>query len=84
MTTTRNILSTSIAMGILTAPLYSPHALAHTAAPPAASTLDAINVNGMAEDVSKIASTVTIVSAQQIQLSGGNLGKVLDGLLGVR
>lgn len=83
MTITRNSLSASIALGMLVTGLYLPQAQAE-AAPPSAATLDAIQVTGMAEDASKIASPVNVVSAQQIQLAGGNLGEVLDGLLGVR
>lgn len=82
MSRSRSALSTAIAVGLLASGMAS---AAHAeAAPPSASTLDTIHVTGMAEDASKVASPVSVISAERIQQGGGNLGEVLDGLPGVR
>ena len=83
MTTSRTTLAASISSVLLATGLCIPHASAESE-PPSASTLDAIQVTGMSEDASKIASPISVVSAQDLEVSGGNLGEVLDGLLGVR
>jgi len=84
MTTFRTPLSSSIALVLLSAgALVAASAHAETALPNP-STLDTIQVTGMAEDASKVASPVSVISAEKIQQAGGNLGEVLDGLPGVR
>ncbi|WP_282295626.1 TonB-dependent receptor [Stenotrophomonas sp. PS02289] len=83
MSRSRSTLSTAIALGLLASGIAA--SVAHAeAAPPSASTLDTIHVTGMAEDASKVASPISVISAERIQQGGGNLGEVLDGLPGVR
>lgn len=76
-------LSAAIATALLTTALCTNAAKAE-ASTPSPATLEAVQVTGMQEDASKIASPISVVSAEQIQLSGGTLGDVLDGLPGVR
>lgn len=87
MTTSRTNLSAGIALALLAGSLVA--APAHAAAPGDTvshdpSTLDTIQVTGMAEHASKVASPVSVIGAEKIQLGGGTLGEVLDGLPGVR
>ncbi len=79
----RSTLSSAIALGLLASGMAATTAHAE-AAPPSASTLDTIHVTGMAEDARKVASPISVISAERIQQGGGNLGEVLDGLPGVR
>lgn len=83
MSRSRSTLSSAIALGLLASGVAATTAHAE-AAPPSASTLDTIHVTGMAEDASKVASPISVISAERIQQGGGNLGEVLDGLPGVR
>lgn len=83
MSRSHSPLSSAIALGLLASGLAATTAHAE-AAPPSASTLDTIHVTGMAEDASKVASPISVISAERIQQGGGNLGEVLDGLPGVR
>lgn len=83
MSRSRSTLSSAIALGLLASGMAASTAHAE-AAPPSASTLDTIHVTGMAEDASKVASPISVISAERIQQGGGNLGEVLDGLPGVR
>ncbi|WNH51234.1 TonB-dependent receptor domain-containing protein [Stenotrophomonas oahuensis] len=83
MSRSRSTLSSAIALGLLASGMAATTAHAE-AAPPSASTLDTIHVTGMAEDASKVASPISVISAERIQQGGGNLGEVLDGLPGVR
>lgn len=83
MSRSRSTLSSAIALGLLASGMATSTVHAE-AAPPSASTLDTIHVTGMAEDASKVASPISVISAERIQQGGGNLGEVLDGLPGVR
>lgn len=78
----RSTLSASIALALLASSLAT--GTAHAEAAPPTTSLDAIHVTGMTEDASKIASPVSVIGAERIQQSGGNLGEVLDNLPGVR
>lgn len=82
-TRSRTSLSTSIALALLATGFAAPLVHAQTA-PRSPATLDTLQVTGMLEDQSKIASPVSVISAEQIQRGGGTLGEVLDGLPGVR
>lgn len=76
-------LPAGIATALLVASLAAQAAHAETA-PPSHTTLETVQVTGMQEDANKVASPISVVGAEQIQLSGGTLGDVLDGLPGVR
>ncbi len=78
----RSTLPASIALALLASSLAT--GTAHAEAAPPTTSLDAIHVTGMTEDASKIASPVSVIGAERIQQSGGNLGEVLDNLPGVR
>lgn len=78
------ILRTSLSHGIALALLATGISAHAQTASSSATTLDAVQVTGMAEDAGKVASPVSVIRAERIQQQGGTLGEVLEGLPGVR